>query len=430
MLRLTPVLAAVWILAVAPAALWAQDQESQPLSALLPRLYAEVSTTEQIVFNLLLPLDEFPELQSQLQDAFRQRIALTRNIIDLASNQLSSFPRGSGSGGFTWTFDAPSAAFTRTSNSFGPIFAERPLTIGRGKLNVGANYQRVTFDHLEDRSLRGGEIVGHLGLKIGDFGIFFADSLDLTVTTDTLNAFAVYGLTDRLDVGVAIPVNRVDMNATLTTRFGTTETGIDEEVLLVTPRSGNATGIGDMVIRAKYTILKHENVGIAESVEVRLPTGDELELLGVAGHQIKLTFIAASELGTLSPHVNLAYTISGTSEAADDPNTFVIGPPEEISYAAGADLALTLRTTVAFDAVGRVLRKVGAVEWGPSPQFGDEFPQFTFRSGEDLHLLLGAVGVRVNPFGNMLLTANVLFPLTKRGLTDKLTWMAGVDYSF
>jgi hypothetical protein len=40
------------------------------------------------------------------------------------------------------------------------------------------------------------------------------------------------------------------------------------------------------------------------------------------------------------------------------------------------------------------------------------------------------VGVKVNPFGNMLLTANVLFPLSNRGLTDSLTWMAGVDYSF
>ena len=38
-----------------------------------------------------------------------------------------------------------------------------------------------------------------------DEDIFFADSLDLKVTTDTLNAFATYGVTDRLskleDVG-------------------------------------------------------------------------------------------------------------------------------------------------------------------------------------------------------------------------------------
>ncbi len=109
----------------------------------------------------------------------------------------------------------------------------------------------------------------------------------------------------------------------------------------------------------------------------------------------------------------------------------MFAPPEEINYAAGADLALSLRTTVAFDAVGPDPAEgrhdhVGAKPDSSAPQF----PQFEFNPGEDLHLLLGSAGLKVNPFGNMLLTANVLFPLTKHGLTDNLTWMAGVDYSF
>jgi hypothetical protein len=36
----------------------------------------------------------------------------------------------------------------------------------------------------------------------------------------------------------------------------------------------------------------------------------------------------------------------------------------------------------------------------------------------------------VNPAANLLLSGNVLFPLTKHGLTDQLTWMIGFDYSF
>jgi len=108
----------------------------------------------------------------------------------------------------------------------------------------------------------------------------------------------------------------------------------------------------------------------------------------------------------------------------------VLPPPEEINYAAGADWALSLRSTVSFDTVGRILRRAGTVTWGSSPQFGPGFPQFRFNPGEDLHLLLGSVGLKVNPFGNMLVTANVLFPLMKHGLTDNLTWMAGIDYSF
>ncbi len=133
-------------------------------------------------------------------------------IIRLAGNQLTSFPLASASGGFSWTLDTSSGAFTRASNSFGPIFAERPLTIGRKRLNVGTNFQHVTFDHLESRNLRGGEIVGYLSVPIAvDDHVFFANALDLKVTTDTLNAFATYGVTDRLDVGIAVPINRVDV---------------------------------------------------------------------------------------------------------------------------------------------------------------------------------------------------------------------------
>jgi hypothetical protein len=209
-----------------------------------------------------------------------------------------------------------------------------------------------------------------------------------------------------------------------------TPIGVTDIDTTVRSQSGTASGVGDIVVRAKYHMLKGDSWGIAESVDVRLPTGDELNLLGIAGSQVKLTFIASSELGQLSPHVNFAYTISGTSDAGDDPDTFVFPPREEINYAAGADLALSLRATIAADVVGRVMRKAGTPVWGPSDLPGSEYQQFNFNPGQDLHLLLGSVGLKVNPFGNMLFTTNVLFPLAKNGLTDNLTWMAGVEYSF
>jgi hypothetical protein len=432
MLRFFKVLVmVVSVLMLAPVRAAAQNQ-NRPLSALLPQLYLDTISNEVAAFLTVLPQQGIPVDVNALLDAGVRRLSEAGQIIGLAGNQLSSFPLASPSGGFTWVFDASSGAVTRATNSFGPIFAERPLTIGRRRLNVGANLQHVTFDHLEGRSLSGGEIVGYLSVPLpGGDHIFFADSLDLKVTTDTLNMFATYGLTDRLDVGVAVPINRVDLHATLSSRIGTTSIGIiDSDPIVVNSQSGAASGIGDMVIRAKYNMLKGNAVGVAESIDVRVPTGDELNLLGIAGPQVKLTFIASSALGQLSPHANLAYTISGTSAAAEDPENYVIAPPEEINYAAGADWAASLRTTVAADVVGRVMRKVGTLTWGPSDFGGSQYQQFHLSPGEDLNLLLGSVGVKVNPFRNMLVTANVLFPLTRSGLTARLTWMAGVDYSF
>jgi hypothetical protein len=390
---------------------------------------------------------EYRAFVEQLPPGFVDEEALFRRAVDrfsddtfpiirLAGNQLTSFPLASASGGFTWTLDTASGAFTRASNSFGPIFAERPLTIGRRRLNVGSNFQRVTVDRLEERRLRGGEIVSYLTVPwVDDDQIFFANSLDLKVTTDTVNVFATYGLTDRLDVGVAVPINRVDVDATLTARLGFLSTGIlDDDDPFTLSDSGTRSGIGDVVIRAKYNMLKGDTWGIAEAIDVRLPTGDELNLLGLAGGQVKLTFIASSTLGLLSPHVNLGYTISGTSAAADDPDpttiNYVSSPLEEFNYAAGADLALSPRTTVAVDLVGRVIRYAGSMTWRPSQFLGPQYPEFDFNPGPDLNLMLGSAGLKLNPFGNMVITTNVLFPLTKNGLTDNLTWMAGVDYSF
>jgi hypothetical protein len=416
-----------------PAHVAGQTEPRQKLAEILPELYSDATLSEAFAFIFAFG-DDFPidDLLNAFTESTIQRLQFVNHVNGQAGNQLSSFPLGSASGGFTWTFDTASAAVTRSSDSFGPIFAERPLTIGRRRLNVGTNYQRVTFDRLDGRRLRGGEIVGYFGQVFPEFnqeGIFFADSLDVKVTTETLNAFATYGLSDRLDIGVAVPFSRVDLNATLTSRIGNTVSGIDDEPVFVRSRSGTASGFGDMVIRAKYNMVKRDSVAIAESIDVRLPTGDEEDLLGVAGPQIKLTLITSSTWGRLSPHVNFGYTITGTSPSADDEDAVVVPPPEEINYVFGADLALSLRTTVAFDAVGRILRGVGTLSWAPS-KFGSEFQQFHLNSGEDLNLLLGSVGLKVNPFGNMLLTTNVLFPLTKSGLTDNLTWMAGFDYSF
>ena len=48
----------------------------------------------------------------------------------------------------------------------------------------------------------------------------------------------------------------------------------------------------------------------------------------------------------------------------------------------------------------------------------------------NLSLLLGTGGVKYNPFGNLLISASVLFPLTKAGLRSRVTTVIGVDYAF
>jgi hypothetical protein len=44
--------------------------------------------------------------------------------------------------------------------------------------------------------------------------------------------------------------------------------------------------------------------------------------------------------------------------------------------------------------------------------------------------VLGAAGVKFNPKGNLLISANVLFPLTDAGIRAKAVPVIGFDYAF
>ena len=57
------------------------------------------------------------------------------------------------------------------------------------------------------------------------------------------------------------------------------------------------------------------------------------------------------------------------------------------------------------------------------------FDEFEPQSG-NMNLALGAVGFKFNPTGNLLISANLLFPLTDAGLTSNITPVVGVEHTF
>ena len=104
-------------LLMSPPALAAQNVTApqRDLSELPPRLYQRGIDAEVDV------LDGFSA------DVLRARLDAASQINDRLAGQLSSFPLVSSAGGFTWTFEPTSGTFTRASDSFGPIFADRAL---------------------------------------------------------------------------------------------------------------------------------------------------------------------------------------------------------------------------------------------------------------------------------------------------------------
>jgi hypothetical protein len=389
--------------------------------------------------------------------------------------QFANFPLGSSTGGFTYSFDAASGIYTRSSQSFGPAFTERAATVGRRKLSLGVNYQHTSFDTFGGESLRDGSVTFYLPhtdccpnvtaaspQDPGFEGDVVEAALTLKATTDTLALFANYGLTNRLDVGLAIPLTRVDLEANVRARILRlsssdnllVHTFVDGEDVIVASfsRSGSATGIGDVLVRTKYNFMRAADAGLSLGVDLRLPTGEENDLLGLGTTQAKFLFIASSASDRLSPHLNIGFTLSGEGTRE---SSFGFEPPgvsDEFNYSGGVEFVAYPRLTILADFLGRTLIDAGTVELEPrtfefrpgaaalgsvtprtstiNPLTGEPYRQLALEAGRNLTLLLGSAGFKFNAATNLLVMANVLFPLNSAGLRDRLTFAFGMDYAF
>jgi hypothetical protein len=397
---------------------------------------------------------------------------------DRLTSQLSNQPLGSSTGGFTFSFDEGSGTYTRGSTSFGPSFSERSRTVGRRKFSVGVTYQHSSFDTFGDVSLTDGSMTFFLPhtdccggsappppspLAPGLEGDVMQAALTLKAKTDTFALLANYGVNDKFDVGLVLPIVRVDLDATVNATIIRLSTSTAPTVHTFVPgqdrpqetfeRSGSASGIGDIVVRSKYNIFQDGETGFAAGVDLRLPTGDETDLLGLGAFQSKIYGIVSAGTDRIGSHVNFGFTISERGDVDAAVAGFApLGASDEFNYSGGVELVAHPRVTVIGDILGRTLMDAGSVEAAAqtfqfrtpagadptvalqtsstNPLTGQPYSQLALTVGENLNLVLGAVGAKVNVAPNLLISGNVLFPITKGGLRDRFTVAFGLDYAF
>jgi hypothetical protein len=334
----------------------------------------------------------------------------------LTSN-LGLFAFNSTVAGFT--FDIERGIPVRTTESLGPLLAERAPTLGERKLNLAFAYTRLDFKRFQGRRLSDlsltfeHEDTNGNGIRdtTGPFSFESDDihvDLDLTIREDVFALFATYGLTRHWDVGIVLPIVHLHLRANAQATI-VRNSSVSERVHNFGPQSdaprstggGDETGIGDIILRTKYNFLRDRPrwPDLAIVGDMKLPTGDEDDLLGTGDTNLRALLVASRSFGFLTPHVNLGFEwTTGGSEQ------------NNVRYVAGVDARVHPRLTVAADVLGR---------WEPS---GDGIGDSTVDLG---------LGAKWNIFQTFLLNAGVQLPLNRNeGLRANVIWTVGIENTF
>ena len=329
-------------------------------------------------------------------------------VTPLASTQ----PVPSPASGFVYTFDPSAGVYARSSKSFGPILAERADTIGRRRFFLGFAFQRFVFDKVDGVSPHS------LQVAIPAPGGQINENVNFDLQLNQTTAFMTYGVSNRVDVSLAVPFSTVYGSVVFNAAYLPTQAP-GTPIQFFAQGKHTASGLGDVNVQWKGVVIRKESAAVAVGTVLRLPTGDEYEALGAGTIGVK-PFIAGSfSYKKLSPHLNLGYQLNGKSILSGNILTGVKRHlPDQFQYAAGVDVGVSRRLTLDFDILGAEV------------VHGDRLIQGQGFIRKSYNMTNGAAGFKVNLVGNLLLVANVLFRLNDAGLRVKVAPLVGLSYGF
>ena len=441
-MRVSIVITVVTLLASASPA-HAQDPYNVTVNVTeLSRIFTELYGPDGLVVNSLASLAGGVSHSAHFNSGFESEFSQFGTAL---TGQIVSLPLPAPASGFTYQFDPGLGVFTRSTSSFGPILAERADTIGARRVSIGFAYQRLAFDSIENIDLQSVPAVfthDNAELRGGrEDVITTVNSIDSKVSRSA--AFITYGVTNDLDVSIAVPYITTDIVVTsdaTVRRIGTTIPeihffrAVDDSIgdRRIYTAFGHASGIGDITIRMKQAIKKSPKNGIALGIDLRLPTGDENNLLGTGAPAVQPFAAWSATYGTFAPHINLGYQWNGSSTLAGDIEAGVSADlPDVAVYALGAVVSVHPRVTLALDVLGRYIIDSPRVRLEDFVALDGHsvFPNIAFDTGS-INELSSAVGLKINVAGRLLLNTNLLMRLNSEGLRDKISPLVGVEYAF
>jgi len=370
------------------------------------------------------------------------------------ATSVGNLPIGATSGGATFRFEGGMPV--KTSTSAGPIFAERAQTLGQGRTIVGIGRNSFHFSSLRGvplddielifthqnvtnlefpgcDSIQGGDCskmgIPNLENDIMQFRLNL--NLDVTVT----NLYATYGLTDRFDVGVVVPLVSAHLHgqsfAQIIPFGGPTAAhffaGTPTNPVLSAARDvdGSSFGVGDVAVRSKFKIHESDKSRVALLGEARFATGAADDLLGAGVFSARGMAVVSGVVGNFSPHANVGYAYHArTSELPWN---------DAVTATAGFDDLIAPRVTLAADLVSEL--QVGRSNLHlPGPVTFDapfhRVIQPTTIPDERDDLVNGSFGFKFQLPNAFTAVANALVPLNRGGVRPNVIYTTALEFNF
>ena len=334
------------------------------------------------------------------------------------------------------TVSLVNGALVQGTTSSGPVFAERASTLGKGRALLGITTTGINYSKLRGQSISGLNFnLAHEDVLLAGLGDspnerdVIGINLDLTFKLQVTAISASYGLSDKMDLSLSVPIVMASLNGTATGRvYG--DTVVTGNHYFDSPNtytktskvSGSKTGIGDIAARLKYSLTKTEKSGMALLFDLRLPTGDAANFTGSGKFGGNAMIVASSTYGKFSPHANVGYAVRN----GEGQNNALLGT-------LGFDQLITNQATIAVDLLS---------EFQASGDAGALPADFTIRpvgksinyrgsnieTSKDNPISLSAGGRFV--FGDYSVLVNGVIPIKSGGLQSNLIWTLGAARRF
>jgi hypothetical protein len=251
----------------------------------------------------------------------------------LANAVAQTYPVASASSSLTYVYDPASDTFERRTRVLGPIVGDRAETVGKGQIDIDLSYSYVRLKtingedlgRLENQSSIGGSVVsfpvpGGTTLADGRFTNFLPVHVqaDLTVQAQIFTPAVTYGITPDLDVNLSLPLVWSHLRTQVHTEVPdprlpqfALNPGDPNAMQRDLEVSNDAFGPGDLLLRAKYALLRERLVDVAALLGLSLPTGEPRDLQGTGTTRVQPTLIVSRVIAErFEPLLNVGVDIN------------------------------------------------------------------------------------------------------------------------